>query len=45
MASDATDASSILDLKMRLFLYNTLTKEKQQFVALDKDQKKVSFYR
>lgn len=45
MASDATHASSILDLKKRLCLYNTLTKEKQQFVALDKDQKKVSFYR
>ena len=45
MASDAMDDATVLDLKKRLCLYNTLTKEKQQFTALDKEQKKVSFYR
>jgi hypothetical protein len=33
------------DIKDRLFLYNTLSKDKQLFNAVDVDKKKVSFYR
>ena len=45
MTSDSADDATVCDLKKKLHLYNTLTKEKQQFTALDKDQMKVSFYR
>lgn len=34
-----------VDLKDRLFLYNTLSKDKQLFKSVDINKKKVSFYR
>lgn len=37
--------SALADLKDRLYLYNTLTKDKQLFLAIDADKKSVSFYR
>lgn len=40
---DSTSDSS--SLKERLFLYNTLSREKQLFTAIDKFQKRVAFYR
>ena len=41
--SDST--SDFSSLKERLFLYNTLSREKQLFTAIDKSQKRVAFYR
>ena len=41
--SDST--SELSGLKERLFLYNTLSREKQLFTAIDKSQKRVAFYR
>jgi hypothetical protein len=42
------DVSSIeesVPLKERIYLYNTLSKDKQLFTAVDKSKKGVSFYR
>lgn len=41
------DFSSLesIDLKERIYLYNTLSKDKQLFTAVDKSKKSVSFYR
>ena len=40
----AVEKSSAL-LKDRLFLYNTLSKDKQLFTAIDTEKNTVSFYR
>jgi hypothetical protein len=42
---DVSGIEESVPLKERIYLYNTLSKDKQLFTAVDKSKKGVSFYR
>lgn len=45
MESSKVPSFESTDLKERIYLYNTLSKDKQLFTAVDKSKSSVSFYR